>query len=57
MYSATLPYLKKGTKILVFDIIKAEKILWWEYWSVADTQVWESEEKSKEIALNFNLSQ
>lgn len=56
MYSATLPYLRKGTNVLVFDIIKAEKFLLWEYWSVADTQFWASIEKTKEIVLNFNLS-
>lgn len=53
MYSATLPYLRNNVK--VFDIIKAEKFLWVEYWSIADTQFFESYEKSREIALNFNI--
>ncbi len=52
MYSATLPYLRKS--VLVFDIIKAEKILWWDYWSIVDTQFWSSSEKTKEIVINFN---
>ncbi len=36
MYSATLPYLRNN--VLVFDIIKAEKILFWNYWKIVDTQ-------------------
>lgn len=54
MYSATLPYLRNNVK--VFDIIKAEKLLWIEYWSVADTQFWESEENVREVVFHFNLA-
>ncbi len=53
MYSATLPYLRNN--VLVFDIIKAERFFGADYWSIADTQFWESEEKTKEIVLNFNV--
>ncbi len=52
MYSATLPYLRKN--VLVFDIIKAEKILLWNYWKIVDTQFFTSDSKSKMVALNFN---
>jgi hypothetical protein len=52
MYSATLPYLRNN--VFVFDIIKAEKFLFWEWWSIHDTQFWDSAERSKLIVANLN---
>ncbi len=54
MYSATLPYLRNN--VLVFDIIKAEKILFWNYWKIVDTQFFASESKTRIIILNFNAA-
>ena len=54
MYSATLPYLRNN--VLVFDIIKAEKILFWNYWKIVDTQFFTSESKTRIVILNFNAA-
>jgi hypothetical protein len=52
MYSASLPYLWHGYK--VFDILKAERFLFWNYYSIADSQFWGGEERTKQIILNWN---
>ncbi len=52
LYSYTQPYLRNN--VLVFDIIKAEKFLFFNYWKIVDTQFFTSDSKSKMVALNFN---
>ncbi len=54
LYSYTQPYLRNN--VLVFDITRADRFLFWDYWSIVDTQFWESEEITKLIVSNFNLA-
>ncbi len=54
LYSYTQPYLRND--VIVFDIIRADRFLFWDYWAIVDTKPWKSEEITKLIVSNFNLA-